>query len=63
MYQPPPKKAVDFLMRRHSVTEDFIMPYGIMIFPAGIPGIAFYGINNSVLNSFDNSYMVGYRSV
>lgn len=50
MYQPPSFQAADFLILWHTVPKYLIISYGILIDSAAIAGVAFNGVNNTVLD-------------
>lgn len=54
----PLRTAIISILRR-SVAEYLVMPYGILIYTAAIAGVAFDGVDYTVLDLFYNTRMVG----
>ena len=48
------------LIRRNSIAKDFIVTYSIMVFAAAIAGVPFDGVDNAVLNPFNDAGMIGF---
>ena len=46
------------LVVRNSVSEDFVMTYAVLVYPAAIAGVSFNGINDTVLDLLDNAGVV-----
>ena len=44
---------------RHSVSEDFIVTYAVLVYPATITGVSLHGINDTVFDFLNNTGVVG----
>ena len=43
-----------------AITQDFIISHSIMVFAAAIAGVPFDGVDNAVLNPFNDTGMIGF---
>ena len=48
------------LIGRNPVAQDFIISHSIMVFAAAIAGVPFDGVDNAVLNPFNDTGMIGF---
>ena len=48
-----------FLILRHSVSEDFVVTYAVLVYPTAITGVSLNGINDTVFYFLDNAGVVG----
>ena len=48
-----------FLILRHSVSEDFVVTYAVLVYPTAITGVSLNGINDTVFYFLNNTGVVG----
>ena len=48
-----------FLILRHSVSEDFVVIYAVLVYPTAITGVSLNGINDTVFYFLNNTGVVG----
>ena len=47
------------LVVRHSISEDFVVTYAVLVYPTAITGVSLNGINDTVFDFLDNAGVVG----
>ena len=59
MYQPPNSDGW-FLRVQDPISENFIIPDGILVLAAGITGVALDGVDDAVFAFFHNADVIGF---
>lgn len=59
MYQPP-KSGGWFLRVQDPISEDFIIPDGILVLAAGVAGVALNGVDDAVFAFFHDADVIGF---